>query len=174
MKDITWGDSVTLPTPVKAGAKFEGWYTSKDYTTQFTEKDFVTDDMTLYAKWNGEAGAIITPAGGNKGPSATPTVMPSITPVLTPTGGAEVTPTGGAEDSNKKTVESITAEYIGKDAVVGSAIEKDNIMVTATYSDGHYSFLMSDFIKSHNTHPFSLKFIFKFTQDYLRKYIHIF
>jgi uncharacterized repeat protein (TIGR02543 family) len=144
IKNITWGDTVTLPKAVKSGAEFEGWYTSKEYTTEFTEKDFVTRDMTLYAKWNEEAQGSITPtsaADGKVTPTAaanlTPQVTQSVTPAATPSSGA-ATPTGSGSgsESSKKTVESITAEYLGNDLVVGSTIPKENILVTATYSDG--------------------------------------
>lgn len=40
-----------IPTPVRAGYIFEGWYTKKTGGTQFT-KDFVlTDSITVYARW---------------------------------------------------------------------------------------------------------------------------
>lgn len=144
IKNITWGDTVTLPKTVKSGAEFEGWYTSKEYTTEFTEKDFVKRDMTLYAKWNEEAQGSVTPtsvADGKVTPTAaanvTPQVTQSVTPAATPSSGA-ATPTGSGSgsESSKKTVESITAEYLGNDLVVGSTIAKENILVTATYSDG--------------------------------------
>lgn len=144
IKNITWGDTVTLPKAVKSGAEFEGWYTSKEYTTEFTEKDFVKRDMTLYAKWNEEAQGSVTPtsvADGKVTPTAaaniTPQVTQSVTPAATPSSGA-ATPTGSGSgsESSKKTVESITAEYLGNDLVVGSTIAKENILVTATYSDG--------------------------------------
>lgn len=142
IKNIIWGDTVTLPKAVKSGAEFEGWYTSKEYTTEFTEKDFVTRDMTLYAKWNEEAQGSVTPtavADGKVTPTAaaniTPQVTQSVTPAATPSSGA-ATPTGSGSESSKKTVESITAEYLGNDLAVGSTIAKENILVTATYSDG--------------------------------------
>lgn len=146
IQNITWGDTVTLPKAVKTGAIFEGWYTSKDYTTEFTEKDYVTSDMTLYAKWDEDSQGTITPTpstqitGGAVG-SVTPTVTiiptPTITPIVTPTSEAKATPTsGGGNSESKKTVESITAEYLGNDMVLGAAIVKENILVTATYSDG--------------------------------------
>ncbi len=144
IKNITWGDTVTLPKAVKSGAEFEGWYTSKEYTTEFTERDFVKRDMTLYAKWNEEAQGSVTPtsaADGKVTPTAaaniTPQVTQSVTPAATPSSGA-ATPTGSGSgsESSKKTVESITAEYLGNDLVVGSTIAKENILVTATYSDG--------------------------------------
>ena len=145
--NITWGDTVTLPRPVKTGAVFEGWYTSKDYTTEFTEKDYVTRDMTLYAKWSEESQGTVTPtsaaditggAGGNVTPTVTVTPTPTTTPTATPTPGVQATPTSGGDSSanSKKTVESITAEYLGNNMVVGTAIAKENILVTATYSDG--------------------------------------
>lgn len=149
IQNIIWGDTVTLPVPVKSGAVFEGWYTSKDYTTEFTEKDFVTNDITLYAKWKEEATGTITPtAGANVTGGAgtitpqvtaavTESVTPTVTQAVTPTQNAKATPTpGGNSDGSKKTVESIKAEYLGSDVAVGAAIAKENVLVTATYSDG--------------------------------------
>ena len=43
----------TLPTPVRAGYTFDGWYTSPDFTTKITDDTIVTaaEDHTIYAKW---------------------------------------------------------------------------------------------------------------------------
>ncbi|MDE6312421.1 MAG: InlB B-repeat-containing protein [Lachnospiraceae bacterium] len=179
---ILWGDQITLPTPVKVGDVFLGWYTSKNYATQFTNDDFVTRDMTLYALWGGDAilsgtpipnitgsgnvtGAVTQTVTPTRRVTPTPTVratptsvvratptatatpvptattVPTVTPETTvtpqpttntPTGGAgNVTPTG----TEKKTVTSITAEYLGNPVAVGNKIAKENILVTATYSD---------------------------------------
>ena len=38
-------------TPVFYGYRFRGWYTSPDFTTEFSEYDRITSNMTLYAKW---------------------------------------------------------------------------------------------------------------------------
>lgn len=186
--DIAWGEQVTLPVPTKVGDVFLGWYTAKNYTTQFTEKDFVTRDMTLYALWGSEAELSGTPVpditgGGTVTGTVTGTAAPS--QKVTPTSSAKVTPTKGAvpttaaltptatvtpiptattiptitpeaevtvtpqptqdtptsagdvtpTSSPKRTVTSITAEYLGNDVVVGNKIAKENILVTATYSD---------------------------------------
>ena len=46
-------DYGTLPTPTRAGYKFEGWYTEKEDGYKITEDDNVrlTEDQTLYAHW---------------------------------------------------------------------------------------------------------------------------
>ena len=41
-----------LPTPVRYGYKFDGWYTEKDGGTLVTEESKCTDDITLYAHWS--------------------------------------------------------------------------------------------------------------------------
>lgn len=41
----------TLPTPVRAGYKFVGWYSDRNLTTAYDAKSPVTADVTLYAKW---------------------------------------------------------------------------------------------------------------------------
>ena len=45
--------TISLPTPVKKGFKFLGWYPSEQYVkgTQVTENTIVGKDITLYAKW---------------------------------------------------------------------------------------------------------------------------
>jgi len=49
-QDNAYGE---LPTPIRTGYTFEGWYTSKTYDTQITSSTIVTitDDQTLYAQW---------------------------------------------------------------------------------------------------------------------------
>jgi uncharacterized repeat protein (TIGR02543 family) len=41
-----------LPTPVKSGSYFLGWYMDAEFTTLADENIIVTDDFTVYAKWN--------------------------------------------------------------------------------------------------------------------------
>lgn len=38
-------------TPVYYGYRFRGWFTSPDFTKEFSEYDKITRNMTLYAKW---------------------------------------------------------------------------------------------------------------------------
>lgn len=40
-----------LPTPVREGYKFEGWYTDSKLTNKFDESTAITKTYTLYAKW---------------------------------------------------------------------------------------------------------------------------
>lgn len=54
-KSIKYGQSYgDLPTPTKAGYKFEGWYTSSSGGTKIYSSDtFVfTEDIELYARWS--------------------------------------------------------------------------------------------------------------------------
>ena len=55
------GDAVVLrntavsrpsPDPVKTGHEFDGWYTNAGLTTPYNFSSIVTDNITLYAKWN--------------------------------------------------------------------------------------------------------------------------
>ena len=41
----------TLPSPVREGYKFLGWYTDKECTTKWNNITKVTSDVTLYAGW---------------------------------------------------------------------------------------------------------------------------
>jgi uncharacterized repeat protein (TIGR02543 family) len=58
------GGTVTLPEPpTKEGFTFGGWYTAKDGGgTAFTGSTAVTGDITVYAKWDGQAFSPGTPA----------------------------------------------------------------------------------------------------------------
>lgn len=51
------GTVSNLPTPVKEGYKFEGWYTDEALTIPFTSETKVTADLKLYAKWTEDTGA---------------------------------------------------------------------------------------------------------------------
>lgn len=50
---VTNGEKIAEPTkPIKDGYAFAGWYTEESYTHIWNfEKDIVTRDITLYAKW---------------------------------------------------------------------------------------------------------------------------
>lgn len=41
-----------LPQPTKEGFEFAGWFTDEELNTQAVNGDTLTDDITLYAKWN--------------------------------------------------------------------------------------------------------------------------
>lgn len=45
------GAEFVLPTPVKEGYTFVGWYTDTDLTNRFTETTIPAEDITLNAKW---------------------------------------------------------------------------------------------------------------------------
>ena len=62
----------TLPTPIRKGYVFKGWFTSKSGNVQYTSqtKVIVNQDITLYARWEPKKITIyLNPAGGsiNKG-----------------------------------------------------------------------------------------------------------
>lgn len=49
------GNTITgLPTPVKDGFVFDGWFTDDACTNSFDESMVIASDMTLYAKWKSE------------------------------------------------------------------------------------------------------------------------
>ena len=49
---VPYGEAVgTLPTPVRAHATFNGWFTTADGGTAVTGEEIVTDDVTYYAHW---------------------------------------------------------------------------------------------------------------------------
>ncbi len=50
--NVKSGETANLPTPVKEGYKFEGWYTDSACTKPYDATDKVTKNITLYAKWS--------------------------------------------------------------------------------------------------------------------------
>lgn len=62
------GTTVTLPTPVREGYTFEGWYLEPDFSgTVLGETDtYITSDRTYYAKWSaGEVKVVFWPNGAD-------------------------------------------------------------------------------------------------------------
>ena len=54
--EIEKGQKLTKPTdPIKAGYKFIGWYSDEDLTEEFDFNTLITENITLYAKWEEEA-----------------------------------------------------------------------------------------------------------------------
>ncbi|MGN1415428.1 MAG: InlB B-repeat-containing protein, partial [Oscillospiraceae bacterium] len=60
-KNVTKGGTVTKPTdPTAEGFTFGGWYTDKDCTDEFNFTTPITQNTTVYAKWEAPAGITIT------------------------------------------------------------------------------------------------------------------
>ncbi|MEY8460688.1 InlB B-repeat-containing protein [Eggerthellaceae bacterium 24-137] len=47
---VSYVNSLTLPTPARAGYKFDGWYTDKNFKNKVTK--LAKKNATLYAKWS--------------------------------------------------------------------------------------------------------------------------
>lgn len=45
------GSKIILPTPVRSGYKFIGWYTDKTFTTKFTETTYTEQTLSAVARW---------------------------------------------------------------------------------------------------------------------------
>lgn len=45
------GKQIQLPTLKKQGSVFMGWYTDEEFKNKFSNKDILTESLTLYAKW---------------------------------------------------------------------------------------------------------------------------
>ena len=60
-KTIIYGQPVTEPTtPTKAGFAFNGWYTSSNFSSLYTFGNTISDNITLYAKWQNTAGIAVS------------------------------------------------------------------------------------------------------------------
>ena len=52
-QQVTYNGTATTPhAPTKTGYTFDGWFTDKDCTVVYDFNALVTDNITLYAKWN--------------------------------------------------------------------------------------------------------------------------
>ena len=54
--------SNSSPTPVREGFVFDGWFTTEEFTEEFTTIEGLTDDITLYAKM--DLAEIVVPVEG--------------------------------------------------------------------------------------------------------------
>ena len=60
-KTIIYGQPVTEPaTPTKAGFAFNGWYASSNFSSLYTFGNTISDNITLYAKWQNTAGIAVS------------------------------------------------------------------------------------------------------------------
>lgn len=49
---VKYGETHSLPTPVRAGYTFAGWYTDTAFENAFSADTLIKSNLTLYAKWN--------------------------------------------------------------------------------------------------------------------------
>jgi uncharacterized repeat protein (TIGR02543 family) len=85
---VNYGDKADRPAnPTRDGYTFEGWYGNAALTSVYNFSSSVTDNITLYAKWNGDTYTVtFNTNGGSFVPSQT--VTPggkAIRPVANPT-----------------------------------------------------------------------------------------
>ena len=74
-QDVAYGTNVTRPNnPTKLGYVFDDWYKDEELTIKYDFDAVVTQNMTLYAKWNSDSSAlvetIIVTFDGNGGTSS--------------------------------------------------------------------------------------------------------
>ncbi len=55
-QSVAYGEKVSAPTPAptKAGYTFEGWYTDAGHTQVYDFTNVITENTTIYAKWNAQ------------------------------------------------------------------------------------------------------------------------
>lgn len=103
-KIIIYGQSVTEPTaPTKAGFTFKGWYTSSNFSSLYTFGSTISDNITLYAKWQNTAGITVT-------------VSPNSTVVINPTytdSTITLTATSGHSSYSWKIDDSVATSFEG-------------------------------------------------------------
>lgn len=64
---VTGGNTITKPAdPTKSGYIFKGWYSDISLQNAYDFTSIVTDNMTLYAKWNNTYKVEFQTNGGNK------------------------------------------------------------------------------------------------------------
>jgi uncharacterized repeat protein (TIGR02543 family) len=45
------GEAIVLPTPIREGFIFQGWFRNSTLTQPFTEGTVISSNLTLYARW---------------------------------------------------------------------------------------------------------------------------
>jgi len=77
------GMTATLPTPVRDGYVFEGWYLNSALTTSFDPATLLQDEITLYAKWT--PGTYVLTLNTNGGVAINPMMLAFGAAVTLPT-----------------------------------------------------------------------------------------
>lgn len=110
------GKLVSLPTPVRDGYEFSGWYTSASGGTRVTTDTVFSGNTTVYAQW--------TKVSGNT-PDITGTPSVPATPPVT----TDLTSQGGAAETTAKPAAAITngTAMAGVSSTVGNEILKQAV-----------------------------------------------
>jgi uncharacterized repeat protein (TIGR02543 family) len=107
-----------VPDPVKTGYTFDGWYTNAGLTAVYNFSSIVTDNITLYAKWNPITYTVAYNANGGTGTTANSSHTYDVDKNLTANGftytgytfaGWARTSTGAVEFTNSQSVKNLTA-----------------------------------------------------------------
>ena len=132
-QQVTYNGTATTPhAPTKTGYTFDGWFTDKDCTVAYDFNALVTDNITLYAKWNkipDQQKPNETPAD-NPSTGQTDTKQPSNGQTNTKQPSTEPTDTNQSSDGTAKT--SITLNVSSLPLQKG----KSTTAVKATLYDG--------------------------------------
>lgn len=132
-QQVTYNGTAATPSaPTKAGYTFDGWFTDKDCTVAYDFNAPVTDNITLYAKWNkipDQQKPNETPAD-NPSTGQTDTKQPSNGQTDTKQPSTEPTDTNQSSDGTAKT--SITLNVSSLPLQKG----KSTTAVKATLYDG--------------------------------------
>ena len=122
-QQVTYNGTAATPSaPTKAGYTFDGWFTDKDCTVAYDFNAPVTDNITLYAKWN--------KIPDQQKPNETPADNPSTGQTDTKQPSTEPTDTNQSSDGTAKT--SITLNVSSLPLQKG----KSTTAVKATLYDG--------------------------------------
>ena len=122
-QQVTYNGTATTPhAPTKTGYTFDGWFTDKDCTVAYDFNALVTDNITLYAKWN--------KIPDQQKPNETPSDNPSTGQTDTKQPSTEPTDTNQSSNGTVKT--SITLNVSSLPLQKG----KSTTAVKATLYDG--------------------------------------
>ncbi len=118
-KVVKDGEAIgALPTPVRGGYDFNGWFTAATGGTKVTAETVVTDDATIYAQWTQNGLPPTTP------PATEPTTPPTALSTASPPPATEA-PSGSVAVTSVKT---LAALYLarGKAATLPAAVQPYN------------------------------------------------
>jgi len=130
--DVLHGTTITAPTtpPTKANHQFGGWYKEAELTTAWDfATDAVTDDITLYAKWNAIAVTGVTLDGNTTVLTLSIGETAQLTVIVTPNDATNQNVIWSSSDPDVATV---------VDGLV-TAVDEGTAIITVTTVDGGHT-----------------------------------
>ena len=122
------GEEVNIPTPIRDGYEFKGWYLDADFQTEFYATSNLNQNITLYAKWE------------TRQINVTNIIIKEENPVVNVNGNIVLTLTVEPENATNKAIvwtssNNAIAEVNPSTGII-TGKQEGTVMITATATDG--------------------------------------